>query len=204
MPKISDLNTLTLPINDSAQCAYVVSGETVKGPPSGCGVHTVWIPASAMTPTTTDGAAIGLFETSTNKVMVSTLDFDPTTRENAQFTIRMPKSWNQGNFQYSVVWSHPATATNFNVSWGLEMNLIVNANPLDASWFGATSAIDGGGSTNSIYVMDWENFTNPYTPAGEDFIIFQVYRNAASDNLAVDARLHGLSLKFTTSASSDD
>jgi hypothetical protein len=207
MPRISDLTSLFLPLTSDDTSVYVVGGATVKGPPSGCGVKTLFIRPSDMVPTTTAGAGAGLFETTTNKVMVRTLDFNSSTRENAQFSIRMPKSWDLGGFQYSVVWSHPTTVTNFGVSWGLEMNLVVNADPLDSSWNGATSAVDTGGIADSLYVMDWENFSNPYPlPYGEDYVTFQVYRNVdnPNDNLAVDARLHGISLKFITFASTDD
>ena len=51
----------------------------------GIGKHTVWMPAGAMTPRTTNGPASGTFETTTHKVMIKTLDFDAATAEYAQF-----------------------------------------------------------------------------------------------------------------------
>jgi hypothetical protein len=43
------------------------------------------------------------------------------------------------------------------------------------------------------------------TPAEADWVVFQVYRNAASgsDTLAVDARLHGVALIYTTDTAND-
>src|SRR6185369_14135587 len=84
------------------------------------GVHTIWIPASAMIARTTNGAAAGTTEMATNKQMVKTLDFDTTTQEFAQFSIQMPKSWDESTVTAKFVWSHASTSTNFGVVWALE------------------------------------------------------------------------------------
>jgi hypothetical protein len=43
------------------------------------------------------------------------------------------------------------------------------------------------------------------TPAADDFVWFEVFRNATSggDTLAVDARLHGVKIFYTINASTD-
>jgi hypothetical protein len=94
----------------------------------GVGKQTIWIPATAMTPRTTNGAASGVTETATNKVMLKTLDFDAATPEYAQFAIRMPKSWNEGTVTAYFLWS--ATNTG-NCVWALQARALTDDDPLD-------------------------------------------------------------------------
>jgi len=51
------------------------------------------VPANAMTPNTTNGAEIGTTESTTNKVMLDTMDFDQTTAESVQFIYRFGDDW---------------------------------------------------------------------------------------------------------------
>jgi hypothetical protein len=44
----------------------------------------------------------------------------PDSQEYAQFSIAMPKSWNEGTLTFAPVWSHPATTTNFGVVFDLQ------------------------------------------------------------------------------------
>jgi hypothetical protein len=81
------------------------------------GLRQIPILAGAMTPRTTNGAAAGTTETTTNKVMLSTLDFDKDTDEFAQFFFPMPKSWNEGTITAQFRWT--ATTTG-NVVWGIQ------------------------------------------------------------------------------------
>ncbi len=60
-------------------------------------------------------SALNSVEMSTNKNMVTTLDYDTTTQEFAQVDIPLPKSWNNGTITFVPYWSHPATTTNFGV-----------------------------------------------------------------------------------------
>jgi hypothetical protein len=71
-------------------------------------VQSIFIPASAMTARTTNGAAAGSTETTTNKVMLATLDYDASTIEYAQFQIGMPKSWNEGTVTFAPIWTAAA------------------------------------------------------------------------------------------------
>ena len=82
------------------------------------GLQTIWIPASAMTPATTNGAASGTTELATNKNMLKTLDFDTATQEFAQFDITMPKSWNQGTLTFVPRWT--AASGSGGVVWALQ------------------------------------------------------------------------------------
>lgn len=171
------------------------------------GTHSIWVPAAAMVPRGTDGAAKNEVELATNKVMVDTLDFDPSTAEYAQFSVRMPKSWNEGTIQFAPVWSHPATATNFGVVWALQGLSRADGDALDAAFGSTIGVADTGGTTDDIYDGAKSSaVTLSGSPAPEDLVVFQVLRNVAhaSDTMAVDARLHGVLIYFTTHAATDD
>lgn len=194
-------------LSRSAAGELAVEGTLVKK----VGLETIWIPAAAMTARTTNGAASGTAEMTTNKNMFSTLDFDTTTQEFAQFCIRMPKSWNESTVTFAATWSHASTTTNFGVAWGLAGVAISNDDAGDVAFgtaviAGGAGTGDTGGTTNDIYITPTSAaITIAGTPAAEDYVMFQVNRTVSdsSDNMAIDARLHGVTLYFTTDASTD-
>lgn len=171
------------------------------------GRHAIWIPATAMIPRTTNGATIGTVETTTNKVMIKTLDHDASTIEYDQFAVRMPKSWNRGTVTAVFEWSHPSTTTNFKVSWGIQAVAISDGGALEAAFGTAIYANDTGGTTDYAYASpETAAITIAGSPAAEDLVIFQVLRkadDATNDTLAVDARLHGVTLYITTDSEND-
>lgn len=172
------------------------------------GKQAIWIPAAAMLGRTTNGAGSGLTETTTNKIMLRTLDFDASTIEYAQFQLRMPKSWNEGTVSFIPEWSHGATTVNFGVSWGLQAVAISNDDPLDAAFGTAQFSNDTGGTTGDAYAgPESAAITIAGTPVAEDLVVFQMLRKAddgTNDTLAVDAKLHGVTLFFTNNAGTDD
>lgn len=171
------------------------------------GTHSIWVPAVAMYGRTTDGAATGSAETSTNKVMLKTLDFDATTAEYAQFAVRMPKSWNLGTVSASFVWSHAATTTNFGVTWGIQGVALSDGDALDTAFGTAVYVDDTGGTTDDVYTTaTTAAVTIAGTPTAEDYVVFQVQRDPddSADTMAVDARLHGVMLYYVTNAPTDD
>lgn len=170
------------------------------------GKQSVWIPANTMAARSTAGAGTGSLEMSTNKNMVATLDFDPSTQEFAQFDIRMPKSWNESTVTFVPVWSHPATATNFGVVWGLDAVAISDDDTLDAAFGTAQTSTDVGGTTNDAYQgPESSAITIAGAPAAGDLVQFRIHRDPAnaSDTMAVDARLHGILLLYTNDTSND-
>jgi hypothetical protein len=172
----------------------------------GQGKHTIWIPAAAMTSRTTNGAAAGTVEMTTNKNMFKTLDFDTTTQEFAQFEIFFPKSWNLGTVTFQPVWSHAATTTNFGVVFGLAGVARSDDDAGDVAFGTAVTSTDTGGTTNDIYIgPESAAITIAGTPAAGDTVQFQLDRTVAngSDTLAIDARLHGIRLFYTTNAATD-
>lgn len=170
------------------------------------GRQTIWVPASAMISRTTNGAASGTAEMTTNRNMFATLDFDTTTQEFAQFEIHMPKSWNLGTITFQPVWSHASTSTNFGVVWAMAAVARSDDDAGDVAFGTAQTSTDTGGTTNDIYIgPESSAITIAGTPAAGDTVQFQVQRNPAdaSDTMAIDARLHGVRIFYTTNASTD-
>jgi len=170
------------------------------------GLHSLWISASAMIPTATNGAAYVEYELETNDVMMATFNFDPWTSESVQFQIRMPKSWDEGTILFSASWSHPADDTNFGVVWSLAANALSSDDPIDAAVGTEIDLEDTGGTTDDMYISDRSSaVTIAGTPSPEDVITFKVRRDIAhaSDNLSNDIRLHGITLYYTIDAGDD-
>jgi hypothetical protein len=191
--------------HDSADDAAASAGAV--SPPF---THTIWVPAGAMTAQTTTGAAAGTAELATNKQMIKTLDFDQSTVEYAQFVVDMPKSWSDTTtFVAQPVWSHAATTTNFKVSWGIQAYCYQDDIGLDQTWGTAQTSNDTGGTTNDLYRAP---ATSGITPGGtmatteDNYVQFRVYRVASdttNDTLAIDARLHGIKIKYIVDVATD-
>jgi len=172
------------------------------------GKQTIFIPAGAMTAQETSGAEAGSIETTTNKVMLGSMDFDATADEFAQFQVKMPESWDAGTVTAQFVWSHPSTSTNFGVRFFIQGVSIGDGDAGDTAFGTAVGhTADTGGTTDDIYTtVETGAITISNTPAKSDYVIFQVYRDVsdAGDTMAVDARLHGVALFYTTDSATDD
>jgi len=174
---------------------------------SAAGRHAVWISAGAMTP---DSAApcqqLALVASGSGYPDLLTLNFDPTTKESAQFSMMMPKSWNESGISFVPVWSHPATTTNFGVVWEVQAVAVGNGDTILASYGTAQSSSDTGGTTNTLYSgPESSAITVAGSPADEDVVFFKISRLVADggDTMAVDARLHGVTVYINTDAETD-
>jgi hypothetical protein len=167
------------------------------------GKHTVPIMAAAMTARTTSGAASGTTETTSNKVMFRTLDFDQSTDEFAQFAIPMPKSWNEGTVTAQFVWTAGVTG---NVVWGIQAVALSNDDPLDGAFGSAVTVTDGVTAADDLmFTAETSAVTIGGTPVEGDLVVFQVYRDAdnGSDTAAGDAKLVAVNLFITYNAAND-
>lgn len=171
------------------------------------GTHTFWIPACSLTSNLTAGPSIGYGETTTNKLQRCTYDFDASTQEAAQFTIAMPKKWDEGTITARFYWGHPSTTTNFAVVWGLQCRSFADNSDYDTALGTGQTVTDTGGTTDNVYITDKTGaVTIAGTPLDTYMTVCQVYRKAAdgADTLAVDARLRGIKFYYTTDAQTDD
>jgi hypothetical protein len=187
----------------------VTNGNGVSGNPA-LGVsalQTLWIPAAAMRPATTNGcSSLNQVEIAANQPEIVTLDFDPATEQYALFSVAFRKGWNEGTITAEIYWSHPSTATNFGTVWGLQAVATSNDDALGVAFGTAQEVTDTGGTTNDIYRSPVTSaITISGSPADGDVVHFRVYRKAAngSNTLAVSARLHGIKLFYTIDSMDD-
>ena len=160
------------------------------------------IPASAMVPNTTNGAASNTTETTTNDVMVRTLDFDTTTQEGAQFAVPMPKSWNESTVTFEPIWT--ADSGSGTVVFELRGIALSNDDALDTAFGTGQTSTDTLIAAGDVHVgPESSAITIGGTPAAGDIVFFQIRRVPASDTLGVDARLIGIRLFITTDAAND-
>lgn len=180
---------------------------TVAGGGGTAGRHSIPILAGAMRPSATGGCAtLATIASAANQPDIQTLDFDATTQEYAQFSIPMPKSWNEGTVTFVPIWSHAATTTNFGVVWDLQAVAVSNDDAIAVAFGTAQTSTDTGGTTNDVYFgPESSAITVAGTPAAEDVVFFRLSRvtGNGSDTMAIDARLHGIVLYITTDAEND-
>ncbi len=172
----------------------------------GAGRQTVWIPAPALQPRLTAGAAPAAVELPGNLLVLRTLDFDPQAQEHAQLLVQMPKAWNRGALTAAFLWTHGPAATTFNVVWGLRVLAATDAALLDAPFGTAVQVTDTGGTSLALSRSADTPGASPATPPGENSLVaLDIFRAAGdpADTLAVDARLIGIALHYVTAASTD-
>jgi hypothetical protein len=205
--KISDLTAGTA-LAGTEVMPTVQGGATVKHTFNqvktlmGANLRSLWIPAAGIRPSSTGGcAALALVASAANQPDISSLDFDSATTEYAQFWVRMPKNWNEGTVTASFYWSHAATTTNFGVRWGIQGVAVSDDDTIAVAYGTEQEVTDTGGTTNDLYVSATTSaMTIAGTPAAGDMCAFRVYRDHAdaADTMAIDARLHGVAIFYTT------
>ena len=170
------------------------------------GKHTIFVPASAMFPQTTNGCSpLAQVEFVANDPEYFVLDFDGSSIERAQFIIALPKSWNESSIQFRVFWTSSATDAD-GVVWKLIPAAFEDGEATTSGFSAVASVTDNAQSTaNDIYVSAFSgNLT--VTGAAENALTwFRVERAPAdaSDTMAEDARLLGISITYTIDALND-
>lgn len=156
------------------------------------GSQDIYIGAGAMWPRTTGGCAVlAKSEIATSLVNIQTLDFDQTTQEFAQFTLSLPRNWNNGTVTAKVYWT--ASAGTGTVQWGISGGAYSNDDALTTALGSAVTVDDTLLATNDLHITDVTSaITLAGSPADADFLAFQISRNPASDTLTADAKLLGV------------
>jgi hypothetical protein len=167
------------------------------------GKQSIWIPAGAMTPRVTSGAATGSIDSGSNDVTIQVLDFDQTTAEHAQFQIGMPKSWNESTVTFTPYWTAAAGTAAQTMIFALAGVAISNDDPLNAAMGTSQTSSDALIAIGDLHIgPESAAITIGGTPAEGDLVIFNLARDI-SDTLAADARLIGIMLHITLNANTD-
>ena len=168
------------------------------------GKETIWIPAVAMYPNTTNGAEAAQVELG-NGPELKVLDFDKDSDENAQFAVAFPKSWNEGTVTFQAFFTATSTDTG-TVSWDLAGVALADNGDLNTA-FGtavAPTAKAHSGTSNDLDVTAESGaVTIAGSPSTDEYVFFQITRDVSDDTLNADARLLGIKLFFTTDAAND-
>ena len=169
------------------------------------GLETIYVPAAAMYPTTTGGcAALAQVEGTAGRPELKCLDFDPSSDENAQFTVAFPKSWNAGTVTFRAFFTVTGTNTG-TVSWSLAGGSTVDNGVIDTA-FGtavAPTAKAHSGTSNDVDVTAVSGALTIANAADDAMTFFNIERDVSADDQSADARLLGIQIFFTTTAATD-
>jgi len=172
------------------------------------GKETIWIPSSAMYPTTTNGCAnLEQTELTAGQPELKSLDFDPSSDENAQFAVAFPKSWDPSQLiMYQVFWTANSTNTG-NCVWNLKGVATANDDAIDAAFGTGIDITDAhSGTANDLNVTAQSaSVTVAGSPAADEEVFFNISRdaNAGGDTFTGDAKLLGIKLFFATNLPND-
>ena len=170
------------------------------------GTETMWVPASAMYPSTTNGADAQQVETTATRPDIKVLDFDPGTNQFAQFSVAFPKSWNEGTVTYQCFWT-PSNTNTGNCLFGLQGVAMGDSDPIDVVYGTAVLITDAGIGTGLDQQVSAVSsaVTIAGSPAVDQLTYFQLLRDATAgaDTFTGDARLLGIKIFFTTDAAND-
>jgi len=169
------------------------------------GKESIWIPAVAMYPTTTNGcAALAQTELTAGQPELKSLDFDKDSDEFAQFAIAFPKSWNEGTVTFQPFFTANTTNTG-SAKFIVAGVAVANDGPIDVAFgTGQGTAIGFSGTANDLMVgNESAAITIAGSPAAGEQVFFNIFRDVSADNLTADAKLLGIKLFFTTDAAND-
>ena len=170
------------------------------------GKETIWVPAAAMYAATTNGADAEQIETTATRPDMKVFDFDASTKQYTQFTIAMPKSWNEGTITYQAYWT-PSTTNTGNAIFGLQGVACADNDTIDVAFGTAINITDAGIGTVEDQQVTGESsaVTVAGSPAAGEQTYFQFFRDAAdgSDTFTGECRVLGIKLFYTTDAAND-
>jgi len=170
------------------------------------GKETIWVPATAMFGPTTNPADAAQVETTATRPDLNVFDFDAGTKQYTQFSIGMPKSWNEGTVTYQVYWS-PSTTNTGDCIFGLQGVACADGDTIDVAYGTAVNVTDAGIGTVEDQQISAESgaITIAGSPAAGEQSYFQFFRDAAAggDTFTGESRVLGIKLFFTTDAAND-
>ena len=168
------------------------------------GKETMWVPATAMYATTSNGAEAAQAELTATNPELKTFAFDTTTAEYTQFNVSFPKSWDEGTVTFQTMWSASSTDTGTG-SFKLQGVSIASDADYDTV-FGtavANTALAASGTQDDMMVNVESGAVTITSAAVDTNTVFQLVRNVAGDDNTGDLRLVGVKIFYTTDAAND-
>jgi len=195
---------ITLSPNGSGE-VQAVDAADATGAVKIAGLETIFVPTAAMFGTDANGADAQVVVTTATRPEMKLLDFDPSTIEYAQFSIAMPKSWNEGTITFQAFWA-PSNTDTGDALIGLQGVSVANDATSDVVFGTAVYVTDaGGGAVEDVMVSPVSAAVTIASAAADTYTYFQVLRNATdgADDFTGDVRLLGIKLFYTTDAAND-
>ena len=169
------------------------------------GKETIWVPATAMYPNTTNGCADIAQTELSNGPELKTLDFDKDSDEFAQFAVAFPKSWNEGTVTFQAFFTADTTNTG-TTKWTIAGVALADDGSLNTAFgtaVGPTAKAMSGTANDLAVTAESGAVTIAGSPSTDEYVFFEVSRDVSEDDLTADAKLLGIKLFFTTDAAND-
>ncbi len=171
------------------------------------GKHSIYMPAGAILPTKTNGAKSKTTHLAGDIKSISTLDFSGSLVNGAQFSIAMPKSWDEGALQFQIYWlCNHATITN-GATFKIAACSIEEMDSFTKSFGAETSlTMDATDRANDLIISDISGDLIVKDAAVNNLAFFEISRDVsdAGDTIAADAKLIGINLTYTTITATDN
>ena len=194
-------DTLDLGVPSDGAVGNTQLADTLK-----VGKQSIWVPATSMVPTASNGcASVATVETTSGRPDMNVLDFDKDSDEHAQFSVAFPKSWNAGTVTFQFFWSGLAATTG--VSMGLQGVAFADNDSIDTAYGTAVVVDDDAQGAVEELLVSAESgaVTIAGSPGDDELCYFRIFRDVSdsNDDMAGDCRLHGIKLFFTVDAAND-
>jgi len=168
------------------------------------GKETIWVPATAMYASTTNGAEATQTELTAGLPELKTFDFDTSTAESVQFNVSFPESWNASTVTFQTMWSASGTDAG---TGGFTLAGCSVANNIDYDLaFGtpvANTALAASTTQDDLMINVESGVVTIASAAASTNTIFRLVRNTGVDTNTGDLRLVGVKIFYTTNAAND-
>jgi len=184
--------------------AKAVDGADATGAIRIAGAETMYVPAVAMYPETTNGAELAQTVLTAGNPELKAMAFDTTTAEAVQFNVCFPKSWDEGVVTFQTYWSASSTDTG---TGGFTLAGCSVASDVDYDLaFGtavANTALAASGTQDDLMVNVVSGAVTIASAAASTNTIFRLVRDTGTDTNTGDLRLVGIKIFYTTDAAND-
>jgi hypothetical protein len=172
------------------------------------GKQTLWVPANAMRPESSNGsAAMSDTVTTSGRPDIMGLAFDGSTDEFCQFSVGFPKGWNEGTITFralSTVIDSNASFGSDTVAWGLQGVGVADDTTIDVAFGTAVVLTETIASAVEEITISAESGAITIASAAADTLtFFRVQRDVSADTMTEDAILLGIQIFYTIDAGED-
>ena len=159
----------------------------------------IYIPASQFISVTTNGAELTQVELATNDIMVDAAGFNDTTSEKIQFWHKFEEKWNAGTVTFRLDWTNTAGIAAEILDMDLEGHSYQNADVLDVAIGGTPANVtDTWAAQNDVLTTGFSGaVTLGGTVTDGNINLFQLSRDVATDTLTGDAKIMGITIRYT-------